>query len=257
MVDVIDRIKLIGEPVIRPSTLTKFTKLKAHTHFDHLELYDVIRTCVEKGIDLGLKGDMIFIIYLFIYDLTLKGVEVHTFIDTDLSKLPIHGFYRNIDKLYDKITKMISLEEPTFVKYCKEDEVTFADIIYNIIGCRYDETKYSSYGEAKLYHDTYAYNFEDFYLNILEFENYLLLQKGAVINNVTKKDIEKYKKNYGKTVFNNRVASSNKTKYLVTFKSESKFAVAMLLSNKYNCPCVQDIGQDLSLYDDIISADEL
>lgn len=252
----LDRIKIMGEPIIRPSTLAKYAKIKLSLPFNYIEIYDLTRSCVELGMECGVCGDVVFILSIFIYDNILKGSRVNTFIEFDLETITLDTLYKNINLLYDKIMQIISLEDPTYIKYSKIKGLTMLDLIYNVMGYRYTGD-YTSYGEALLYNDTYGDNFESLYLEIFESEKYLLIQKGDRVNTFDKSDIEKYRSNYKNTFANNITPLNREIKCIVTFKSDSKLAMAILLSNKYNCPFVKDVGQDLSIYDDIILADEI
>lgn len=252
----LNQLKIFGDPIIRPSTLAKYSKIKLGLPFRYITVYDLVRLCIENGMDCGLRGDLIYIVFIFVCDNIMKGSRVNTFLNIDSDNLTIESLNENIILLYDKISQIIRLEDPTYIKYSRDKSLTMLDIIYNVMGYRYTGD-YESYGEAELYNDTYADNFEDLYLEIFESERYQLIQQGTMFSRFTKSEIEKYRAKYKKSFADNITPITKDNRCIVTFKSDTKLTMAILLSNKYGCPFVKDEGQDLSLYDDIILADEI
>ena len=251
-------ISLLNYSLIRPITLARYGYIKnRNIDREELNILDLANIFVDKGISYGLRGDLLFILVLYINNLEMNKIPA----DYDYFGL---GKSENCESSVDNIMKYLDDMNQGNILYESDntDDLTIGDFIRKIKPPGYDKSLYSSFTEAKYYNDTYLDQFISLYNIIYEFEKRILLIRGESVKQIIK--IDKNDKLYEDDITSSNKISSkyNNNNKIVIYSNHNNKLVAILLSQNHHCPCVYTDDKEYYIREykdkfDIVDADTI
>lgn len=247
---------LIGDSLIRPFTLSKYIMIKnRHINLDNTNIVEIANNFIEIGIDNGIRGDLLFIMVLYLYrDLTIPlpaNYDIFSLFNKNYKADNIH------QAIIDSINKLKDMSNDSLDGENCYDGVNVSHLLEALIKNNYDTEDYKSLYESGMFKNSYLHQYYKLYTDIYDFEKELLMQDKQTIRPVTKADICGDNLQTVKAIAEAKKSNYHHNNNLVFFSNKDKETVAILLSQKYSCPFVYD--NDINKYSkfNVINADEV
>ena len=245
-------LELYNKTLIRPITLANYSIIKNRDiDIGDASILDIASCFVSKGIKYGIRGDLIFILVMYLND------NFYDSIPADCDYLGF-GSASNYSESVDIIMKYINDMNKGDILYkpiSSNPELTVGDLLAHIKPPGYDSSLYVSYDEAEAYRDTYIYQYMRLYYIIYEFEQNMLMEQGELIQPIESVKYEDMVHSASNRLKDQQGDSYNNNS-LVTYSNPNNMSTAVLLSQKYKCPFIFTNGDDIFDKFTIINADE-